>query len=206
MYSIWKLLGENSQLLSTTPIHWNQLTAIMWTQNGSCSLQRKVVSGIPVVLSSFKNRVWNKLLEFEFQCDFDFLFIKIFNWEDIWKLLESVLKKHMSTGPWFLLNAMTWDFFQNLPNLSLWLRLSLTICASVFSFKKKNFLIKIFIGQLWSKEKLTNLPDISLTWICKIILTKSLTDGRLENRKYNVIHHCQLYSGIFSFVKKKYVM
>ena len=29
----------------------NQLTAVMWTQNGLCSLQRKVVSGIPVVLS-----------------------------------------------------------------------------------------------------------------------------------------------------------
>ena len=29
----------------------NQLTAVMWAQNGSCSLQRKVVSRIPVVLS-----------------------------------------------------------------------------------------------------------------------------------------------------------
>lgn len=70
----------------------------------------------------------------------------------------------MSTGLWFPF-IVTWIFSKFLPNLSLWLRLSLTICASVSSFEKKIFQIKINENIHWSvmiKDKLTNLPKIFL--------------------------------------------
>ena len=73
-----------------------------------------------------------------------------------------------------------WIFSEFLPNLSLYLSLSLTIRVSIASCEKKNFQIKInrnIHRSIMIKNKLTNLHKLFLKHeYAKIILTKSLTN------------------------------